>query len=221
LIDALPNPLVIAVGIVIGILVAAPVGPVNVLCIQRALNRGFWGGVAAGTGAVVGDALIAFSAAMGVGAISGAVQHYRETIQAVGGLALVVFGVKLYLAPPEQVEGEADVQRPRFADYFLDVSKSFLLTVTNPAAVLGLVAIFGGIGTFVEIRGTVEALILVASIAGGSFAWWVFLSATVGWVHRRFEIPELTRINRIAGFLLAMFGGVLLGEIGLTLLGMI
>lgn len=67
----LPNPLVLPVGIIIGILVAAPVGPVNVLCIQRAIARGMWGGVAAGLGAVLGDGLIALSAAMGVGAISG------------------------------------------------------------------------------------------------------------------------------------------------------
>ena len=69
----MPNPLIIPVGIIIGILVAAPVGPVNVLCIQRAIERGFWGGIAAGFGAMLGDGLIALCAALGVGAISGAV----------------------------------------------------------------------------------------------------------------------------------------------------
>jgi threonine/homoserine/homoserine lactone efflux protein len=96
----LPNPLIIPVGVIIGILVAAPVGPVNVLCIQRAIERGFWGGIAAGLGAMLGDGLIALCAALGVGAISGAVAYHRVTIQVLGGLVLVVFGLKLYFATP-------------------------------------------------------------------------------------------------------------------------
>ena len=100
LLDYIPNPLVIPVGLAIGVLVAAPVGPVNVLCIQRAIERGFWGGVAAGTGAVLGDALIALSAGLGVGYISGAVQTYRGWIQLVGGAALVAFGLRLLMKQP-------------------------------------------------------------------------------------------------------------------------
>ena len=93
--ELIPNPLIIPVGLAIGVLVAAPVGPVNVLCIQRAVERGFWGGIAAGLGAVLGDGLIALFASLGVGAISGAVQYHRFAIQMVGGLALLVFGLKL------------------------------------------------------------------------------------------------------------------------------
>src|SRR5215813_10301445 len=99
----LPNPLIIPVGAAIGVLVAAPVGPVNVLCIQRAIERGFWGGVAAGLGAMLGDGLIALCAAMGVGAISSVFHDYRVAIQIIGGLALAAFGLKLYLAPPRMV----------------------------------------------------------------------------------------------------------------------
>jgi hypothetical protein len=67
----IPNPIIIPVGLLIGILIAAPVGPVNVLCIQRAVERGFWGGIAAGIGSVMGDGLIALCAGLGVGTISG------------------------------------------------------------------------------------------------------------------------------------------------------
>ena len=93
--DFIPNPLIIPVGLVIGVLVAAPVGPVNVLCIQRAIERGFFGGLAAGIGAVLGDGTIALFAALGVGAISGAIEYHRTAIQVVGGLALIAFGAAL------------------------------------------------------------------------------------------------------------------------------
>ncbi len=67
--EFIPNPLIIPVGIIVGILIAAPVGPVNVLCIQRAIERGFWGGIAAGLGSVMGDGLIALCAGFGVGTV--------------------------------------------------------------------------------------------------------------------------------------------------------
>lgn len=219
MIEGLPNLLILPVGFAIGILVAAPVGPVNVLCIHRVLQHGFWAGVAAGFGAVLGDGLIALSAAMGVRAISGAVEHYRAVIQIVGGLALIVFGVRLYVAAPQALDADADAAPPSRRDYMLDVSKSFVLTITNPGAVLGLFAIFGGIGSFVELGGPFDALVLVAAIASGSLAWWIFLSATVGWIHRRFDIIELSRINQIAGLLLVLFGAVLIGELGLAASG--
>jgi threonine/homoserine/homoserine lactone efflux protein len=151
--DFLPNPLIIPVGIIIGILVAAPVGPVNVLCIQRAIERGFWGGIAAGLGAMLGDGLIALCAALGVGAISGAVQDHRSVIQVVGGLVLVAFGLKLYFSKP-RLGPVTPVQdsRETLRDFVWDIPQTFLLTITNPGAVLGLFAIFGGVSTFVEVE---------------------------------------------------------------------
>src|ERR1700761_5771946 len=93
LLSYIPNPLIIPIGLIVGMLIAAPVGPVNVLCIQRAIERGFWGGIAAGIGSVMGDALIALCAGLGVGSISGVVETHRAVIQLIGGLALVAFGL--------------------------------------------------------------------------------------------------------------------------------
>ncbi|HML42325.1 MAG TPA: LysE family transporter, partial [Hyphomicrobium zavarzinii] len=191
-----PNLLIIPVGIVIGVLVAAPVGPVNVLCIQRAIERGFWGGLAAGIGAMLGDGLIALFASLGVGAISGAIEYHRQTIQIVGGLALILFGLKLYVAPPRlmsvQAEGEGAAS---LRDYAWDIPKTFFLTITNPGAVLGLFAIFGGISTFVEVHSYVDALTMVASIMGGSFMWWLGLSRLIGRLRHRFSARHLSYTN--------------------------
>ena len=96
----IPNPLIIPIGLIAGILIAAPVGPVNVLCIQRAIERGFWGGIAASIGSVMGDGLIALCAGLSVGTLSGAVQTHRAIIQLCGGVALIVFGLRLYFSPP-------------------------------------------------------------------------------------------------------------------------
>jgi threonine/homoserine/homoserine lactone efflux protein len=220
--DFLPNPLILPVGFVIGILVAAPVGPVNVLCIQRAIERGFWGGIAAGLGAMFGDGLIALCAALGVGAISGAVQHHRMTIQVLGGLVLVAFGLKLYATQPRIVpmamgEGKSETLR----DFVWDIPQTFLLTITNPGAVLGLFAIFGGVSSFVEVDGYIEALAIVAAVMSGSLAWWVGLSHLIGRFRHRITGERLGLINQIAGLLLLGFGLLLVGEVVLKWLGLL
>lgn len=212
LMQFIPNPLIIPVGLFIGVLVSAPVGPVNVLCIQRAIERGFWGGVAAGFGAMLGDGLIALCAALGVGAISGAIQDYHDAIQLVGGIALIVFGIRLYLTKPP-VDAHTDDAPHSLHEFLWDTPKTFFLTITNPGAVLGLFAIFGGISSFVQVRNTIDALTMVAAIVAGSFLWWVGLSSLIGRIRHRFAVEKLRRVNQIAGILLIGFGAVLIGEL--------
>ena len=210
----LPNPLVLPIGFVIGILVAAPVGPVNILCIQRAIYRGVWGGVAAGLGAVLGDGLVALMAAMGVGAISGVIDYHRTAIQVVGGLVLIGFGWRLYATAPEVEDGNENGNgNGGLRSYLWDIPKTFLLTVTNPGAVLGLFAIFSGISTFVEVTGPVEALLMVGAVMAGSLSWWVGLSYFVARLRHRLSFNRLALINRSAGIALVAFGLVLIGEI--------
>jgi threonine/homoserine/homoserine lactone efflux protein len=213
----IPNLLIIPIGIIIGVLVAAPVGPVNVLCIQRAIERGFWGGIAAGLGAVLGDGLIALSAALGVGAISGAIEYHRDSIQVVGGLALMAFGAKLYFSPArlESLHPDFDT-RATLRDYAWDIPQTFFLTITNPGAVLGLFAIFGGVSTFVEVHSYVDALTMVASIMGGSLMWWIGLANLIGRVRHRLDPSLLAQMNRVAGILLIGFGVLLIGEIAVS-----
>ncbi|MEE9359616.1 MAG: LysE family transporter [Hyphomicrobium sp.] len=217
----LPNPLIIPVGIFIGILVSAPVGPVNVLCIQRALERGFWGGVAAGLGAMLGDGLIALCAALGVGAISGAIEYHRTAIQFLGGLVLTAFGLKLFFATPRFIPAASEERAETLRDFVWDIPQTFFLTITNPGAVLGLFAIFGGISTFVEVTSYIDALTIVAAVMGGSLAWWVGLSHLIGHFRHLVTEDRLRLINQIAGLMLLGFGVVLIGELALKYTGLI
>jgi threonine/homoserine/homoserine lactone efflux protein len=210
----LPNPLVVPVGLLIGVLVSAPVGPVNVLCINRAIERGFWGGVAAGLGAVISDGLIASIAVLGVGTISRTIQQYRGAIQFMGGLAVIAFGVRLLSAVPQaEMDHGANGQPPSWQDYFWDIPKTFLLSVTNPGAVLGLIAIFGGASSFVGVRSTIDALTMVAAIMCGSLAWWSLISSLVGRIRHAVDLKRLHQINQISGLLLFGFGGMLVADL--------
>ena len=214
MLQLVPNPLIIPIGLVIGVLVAAPVGPVNVLCVQRAIERGFWGGIAAGLGAVLGDGLIAMFAALGVGAVSGAVRHHRAAIQVVGGIALVLYGVRLTFAQGRlstidpKAESEASL-----GDFVWDIPQTFFLTITNPGAVLGLFAIFGGVSTFVEVATYIDAFTMVAAIMAGSLGWWLMLSNLISRIRHRITVQHLQTINQAAGLVLVAFGAVLISEV--------
>jgi threonine/homoserine/homoserine lactone efflux protein len=213
--EFIPNPLIIPVGFAVGVLIAAPVGPVNIICIQRAIAKGAFGGMAAGLGAVLGDGLIALAAALGVGLISGAITQYQTAIQLIGGIAIMVFGVKLYATEPviEQAPNGDEQRWATLVELIWDVPKTFFLTVTNPAAVLGLIAIFGGVSSFVEVRSRVDAFTMVAAIMIGSMAWWVFLSVLIGRLRGRLTLRSVGRINKVAGLLMIGFGVLLAGEL--------
>lgn len=207
----IPNPFIIPVGMIMGILLAMPFGPVNLLAIQRAVERGFFGGMAAGLGIMLGDGLIALGAALGVNALSGAIRQYRTAIQILGGLVLLVFGLRLYFTRPV-VATEKQAAKASLWDYVWDIPQTFFLTITNPGAVLGLVAIFGGVSSFVEIESYIDAFTMVAAIMGGSFLYWFTVSQFVATIRHRLDAVRLGQINRIAGLVLIGFGCVLIGE---------
>jgi threonine/homoserine/homoserine lactone efflux protein len=210
-VDYIPNPFIIPVGVAMGILLAMPFGPINLLAIQRAVERGFFGGMAAGIGIMAGDGLIALGAALGVNAISGAIRQYRTVIQILGGIALLAFGIRLYLTRPAVVM-DAQAEKATLWDYVWDIPQTFILTITNPAALIGLIAVFGGVSSFVEIDSYIDAFTMVAAIMGGSFLYWFVVSQFIASIRHRLDVVRLGQINRLAGLVLMGFGCWLIGE---------
>ncbi len=199
-------------GLGIGVLMAAPIGPVNVLVIQRTVSSGFWGGLAAGLGAVLGDGVLAAIGAFSVAAISDVMVAYGDTIQVVGGILLVCFGLALLMCKPVMMTPVDE--RSHILEHTGIIPQTFILTVTNPGAILGMAAMVGGLGSLIGgLNTNLEALILVASIMGGSLLWWLGLSELIATIRHKLTDSRLKWINRIAGSILFGFGVVLLVEV--------
>lgn len=199
-------------GLGIGVLMAAPIGPVNVLVIQRAVSRGFWGGLAAGLGAVLGDGVLAAIGAFSIAAISDVMIAYGDTIQIVGGLLLLGFGLALLLCRPVLMTPVDE--RSHLLEHTGIIPQTFILTVTNPGAVLGMAAMIGGLASLIGgLNTNIEALILVASVMGGSLLWWLGLSELIATIRHKLTEGRLNVINRVAGVILFGFGVALLAEI--------
>ncbi len=196
-------------GVVIGVLMAAPIGPVNVLVIQRTVARGFWGGLAAGIGAVLGDGMLAAIAAFSIKAISEVMVTYADAIQLVGGLLLIVFGLGLLFKSPALTIPLG--QKSRLLEHTGIIPQTFFLAITNPGAILGMATMIGGLGSLIGGLNTyLEALLLVVSVMGGSLLWWLGLSELIATIRHRLTEGRLKLINRIAGVVLMGFGLVLL-----------
>ncbi|MGZ8399911.1 MAG: LysE family translocator [Methyloceanibacter sp.] len=198
-------------GIGIGLLMAAPIGPVNVLVIQRAVSGGFWAGLAAGLGAVLGDGLLAAIAAFSVTAISDVMNAYSAWIQYIGGLLLIVFGLALLFTRPALTIPVG--QKSHLLEHTGIIPQTFFLTVTNPGAILGMAAMIGGLGSLIGGLNTYpEALLLVVAVMGGSLVLWLGLSELIATIRHKLTESRLKLINRIAGVVLVAFGLILLLE---------
>lgn len=196
------EPFFFLVGLGVGLATSAPVGPINIAAIQRALRSGFLAGFCAGLGAVLADGLYASFAAFGVTAVSDFVDENSAIIQTVGGLLVIVFGIRILLSRPHLENDEEP--SPSLVS---GIATGFVMTATNPGVVLGFLAIFGSLGKWAPDPGDyVGAAMLVAGVLTGALSWWVMLSALVSRLRLRMNDTWLLWINRGAGGALIAFG---------------
>lgn len=189
-------------GMLIGLAIAAPVGPIGLLCIQRTLARGRWAGVLSGLGAASADAVYGSIAGFGLAALANALLAWRLELQILGGLFLLYLGWRTWQAPPAAPTHVQPTRAGRMGDYL----STLALTLTNPVTVLAFLGIFAGLGLAAEGRDFVAAGILVLGVFTGSLLWWLLLAGGVGLLRGRLTPPALRTINRVSGILIAGFG---------------
>ncbi len=195
-------------GMLIGFAIAAPVGPIGLLCIQRTLARGRWSGVLSGMGAASADALYGCIAGFGLAALAGLLLAWQTELQIGGGLFLLYLGGQTWRAPPAMAQAQV---QPTRAGLLGDYLSTLALTLTNPVTILAFLGIFAGLGLAAEQRDFAAAGWLVSGVFLGSLLWWLLLAGTVGLVRGRLTPTRLGWINRVSGALIAGFGGWALG----------
>ena len=186
---------------VIGIVVAAPVGAMGILCIQRVLAHGWRAGLATGAGIATADAGYAALAAFGVTAVSQWMVAYQAQFRIVGGIGLVWLGWRAVRTPPAHAAATA-VDSPRLGVLY---SSAVGLTLTNPMTIMAFAAIFAGAGLVAQ-TGTGSALVVTLGVALGSLSWWLALSTGVWAVRHAISDRVMLIVNRISGGLLMAFG---------------
>lgn len=192
-------------GFVIGFSIAAPVGPIAVLCIRRTLSSGLWSGLFSGLGAACADGIYGAIAAYGLTSISQILVGQQLWFGVGGGLFLGYLGVKTFLAQPAE-KSAPDKQGNLVGDFI----STLLLTLTNPMTILAFVAIFAGLGLANAATSTGAATTIVIGTICGSAVWWVLLCGGVSLVRNKFTPTSLRIVNRISGAIIMAFAALAL-----------
>jgi threonine/homoserine/homoserine lactone efflux protein len=198
-------------GIVIGFAIAAPVGPIGVLCIRRTLADGRVSGLVSGLGAATADALYGAVAALGLTFVAEFLMGGESWLRLVGGAFLLFLGVRTFLARPAG-RAAPDARRIGLPGAY---ASTFFLTLTNPTTILSFAAIFAGLGVAGDASGdALSAMLLVLGVFLGSAAWWVVLSGATSLFRTRLSVRGLRWVNRISGTVIAAFGVLAVSGLG-------
>lgn len=188
-------------GFILGIAIAAPVGPIGLLCIRRTLEHNQAVGFATGMGAAVADTIFGAIAAFGFSAALVFLTGHEMTFRLLGGLFLLAVALRTWLAkPPESADDPPDA-RTCIGGFVTGLT----LTLTNPVTIIAFVGLFAGAG-LTGTLGFAEAAILVLGVFIGSAAWWLTLSSGVALVRHRISEERLVLMNHCTAVALALAG---------------
>jgi threonine/homoserine/homoserine lactone efflux protein len=205
-------------GILLGFAIAAPVGPIGVLCIRRTLAEGRGIGLVSGLGAATADAFYGFVGGFGLTFVSSFLIEQQAAFRLVGGLFLLYLGIKTLLARPAPREGTAPspsarIQPDQAGGFLAAYFSTLFLTLSNPATILSFAAIFAGAGLVTGSHEIGAAFGLVLGVFSGSALWWLLLSSLVSVFRKRVSDRGLVWVNRLSGILITGFGLAALGSL--------
>lgn len=190
-------------GIIVGVSVSAPLGPVALICVQKTLNRGAITGFISGLGAACADTIYAIIAAFSTTFISNFVDTQQFLLRVAGGLLLVIFGVKIYLTNTIKQVRRQKIKKSNSIGDFLSV---FFVTISNPITIIFFGAVFTGLGLVSADSLTFSSYFLIGGVLTGTIIWWLILSTVISLFRHKIRLRSLWWINKIAGAVVTVLG---------------
>lgn len=192
----------IAKGMLIGLLVSIPLGPIGVLVVQRTVNKSRVAGLLSGMGAALSDTLYAIIAGFSLTYIVDFIREYELVFQSVGALVVLALGIHIFLKDPV-----SDLQRNRLRGntHLKDIISTFLVTFSNPLSVFVFLAIFTSSGVVMNMDQPYHSFFMILGIFTGALIWWFSLSGIVSLFRHKISLRILWWINKTAGVLIMLF----------------
>jgi len=197
-------------GVVMGLIAAVPIGPVNLICIRRTFAFGPLNGFVSGLGAALGDGIFAAITGFGLTWIAQLIEGYAPIIELIGGAMMVWMGYRTFISPPMPrcAEVKPDNEGTNLGRAMIS---TFALTITNPVTLLSFGVMFASLGGLAGGAGSFhDASFVVAGVIGGSAGWWLALTTLIGLFHTRIDEKAMRMINRICGVLVMGCGSAVL-----------
>jgi threonine/homoserine/homoserine lactone efflux protein len=192
-------------GLILGISVAAPVGPIGILCINRTLNKNFKSGFFSGLGAATADLVYALVSVFGLSLISNFLIEQKFIIQIIGVIFLIYTGIKTIKKKDRTLDFKTTLNKGLLKDYL----STLFLTFTNPFTLLIFIGIFATFGFSNEVSGQHSVFFFLLSIFVGSCTWWLFLSGLVNQFRKKISRNFLKKMDLVSGILILFFGALI------------
>ncbi|PXV68131.1 threonine/homoserine/homoserine lactone efflux protein [Dysgonomonas alginatilytica] len=196
-------------GFILGFSVAAPVGPIGVLCINRTLHKGYASGLTSGLGAATADLIYGCIAGFGLTIVSNFLVGQQIWFQVIGLAFLFYTGIKTLTRNTSQAKFSTSYNKGLLNDY----TTTFLLTITNPLTILFFLAVFAGLGLSNTKQDKFASILLVSGVFIGSAAWWLLLSGFTHKLKKMISDSILKRIDLFSGLLILFFAFILLYDL--------
>lgn len=183
-------------GIVTGLAVSIPLGPLGILCIQRTVNRTWKSGIVSGIGVAAADSLYAVIAGFSLSIIIDFIREFEVYFQYFGLIVLILLGIYIFRSNPTQ---QIKTDKRRGATHFQEFITTFLITLSNPLSVFVFIAIFTSNSIVLQFSMPMEALLTIGGIFAGCILWWVLLTGLANRFRHKFTISSLYWLYRVIG----------------------
>ncbi|SHF87802.1 Threonine/homoserine/homoserine lactone efflux protein [Mariniphaga anaerophila] len=188
-------------GMFIGLLASVPIGPVNILVIQRTINRSRKDGFFSGLGVALSDTLYASFAAFSVGFILQFIKEYDVAFRITVSVLLLLLGLFILFSNPEKIRNGSDSDKSSYMKRFVS---AFLLTISNPLIIFLHLALFTSFGIVLNVNHPAEAIVVLSGFMLGAVAWWFSITGIISRFRNLFSLKICLWFNRIAGSIIIL-----------------
>jgi len=190
-------------GIILGLAVSMPPGPIGIVLINRTIKRGWLSGFFSGLGLASADTLLAFLSGLGFTVIISFIKEERFILTLLAALVIIAVGLKVFLSDPvKEFRNRDTVNKSLWRDYY----SVFVLSISNPYTIFIFVAFFSGVHINGNIKPEMVPFFLIPGVLIGTIAWWFFLSYFVSRFKKNIRLRMIVRINKVAGLVIILIG---------------
>ena len=194
-------------GIILGLTVSMPLGPIGIILINRTIKRGMLSGFFSGLGLATADTLLAGLAALGFTVILSFINEERFIISIIAGLIIIGIGLKIYLSNPvKDIRNREKANKSLWRDYY----SVFVLSISNPYTIFIFVAFFSGVHIGGNVKPELVPFFLIPGVLIGTITWWFFLSYFVSQFKKNIRLRLIVRLNKVAGIVVIVIGIIVL-----------
>lgn len=197
-------------GILTGILVSVPVGPMGIFVVRKTVNQGWWAGFRSGLGLTTADVIFATIATIGLSVVIAFIREKELMFKLIGGVVVLLLGINIFLTSPRKLFRNR--RRQRNQDFFRDYLSVVMLTLSNPLSILLYISIFATVKISGQSGFFSGPVLLVLGVGTGSAGSWLILTMVLSHFRRKLRFQNVFWFNKFAGALIMVFGLVVLGS---------